>query len=160
VLCPNYGKHPSEATKIKLSVANKGRPSPMKGKHQSEASREKMREKAPLKEKHNRGGKTSHLVTISLISNQLERLGWAVQSWTTTGERFVRIDKYNYVPDIYAKKGNDIILVEVGDCSTQKLCNLMIKYPIVLQVPKMKMELKPIDIRDLVNWHKFYRWMV
>ena len=39
----NSGKHPSEESRLKMSLAHKGKPSSWKGKHHSAESREKMR---------------------------------------------------------------------------------------------------------------------
>jgi hypothetical protein len=160
---PQYGKHRLPNTVKKISEKNKGRPSPMKGntspmfgKHHTPESIIKMSKSQQLRTDHNKGGNTPHTVTIALISSQLERLGWKVQSWSTTGERFVIINGHRYSPDIYATRGNEILIIEVGGCDNpEKLPDLMTKYAIVLQVPKMSVELRPIDLKDLVNWQHF-----
>lgn len=130
------GKLHTPETKKKLSILHKGI------KHTAEANlKNSISHKGIIGEKHCKGGKTPHLVTIALISSLLERLGYNVQSWYTTGERFITVNKHQYSPDIYATRDNDIMIIEVGFCPIHKLCDLMSRYPIVLHVPKMKMEL-------------------
>src|SRR5574344_680600 len=53
----NSGKHHSDETKLKISEARKGKPSPLKGKHKSDEARRKMSEvrkgkPSPMKGKH------------------------------------------------------------------------------------------------------------
>jgi hypothetical protein len=178
---PNYGKHPSEATRKKQSIFMSGENNPNYGKsgmknhnygkrgelssnygrHLSETTKIKIREIVKNRPYHTKSGNTAHSVTIALISSQLERIGYIVQSWCTTGERFVKINGHSYSPDIYAKNGKDVVLIEVGGCLIHKLFDLMSYYPIVLQVPKIKMELNVTisksDIIVLGLWQKFIR---
>jgi hypothetical protein len=167
-----FGKHHTKETKKLIGDANRGEKSPMFGKtgglcpnygrHHTQEERVKISVAHQLRVHHTKGGGASHLVTIALISSRLESLGWKVESWCTTGERFITIDKHKYSPDIYATKdNNNPILVEVGSCTTQKLCHLMSHYPVVLHVSKLKMELEfqfsKNEMSTLYKWNLFNR---
>lgn len=74
----------------------------------------------------------NHIRTKQKIASLLESLSYNVYL-----ERFITIDSHRYAIDIYAEKEGNIILVEVGSCKKQKLLEIMARYPIILQVPKM-----------------------
>jgi hypothetical protein len=102
------------------------------GKKRSPETKEKHRVIMLSRISHNSGFESPvHKHTKEAIGARLTTLGYDVSL-----ERFVRFDNTNYAVDVYAKKGSDIIIFEVGQCTRKKMVFLQYHYPIVLQVPK------------------------
>jgi hypothetical protein len=80
-----------------------------------------------------RGG-IEHIETEEYIGRRLQELGYSV-----TFEKFVTINHIRYAVDVYATKGSEVVIFEVGGCGVRKLSDLQSRYPVVLQVPKRGM---------------------
>ena len=105
------------------------------GLKQSPESIEKMslaqRVAQRSKTKHGGGETPIHRRTKESIGNRLASLGYDVSL-----EKFITVHNTRYAIDVYAKKGDDVIVFEVGLCPTKKIIALKSRYPKVLHVPK------------------------